>query len=241
MRPPNLAKLFEVSEATWPAARCETKGCFVIRDGKGGGKRVSAATLCDEFSASDISIAATAMRALGQNPIFMVRPDEARFEQTLNERGYLKVEPTNLYLAQASDLARDDIPRTSAIPVTEPLQIMKEIWANGGIGPERLDVMTRACAPKTGIISRHNDKPAGAAFLAMCDQVTMLHALEILPEMRRQGIARWAMHRAGAWTLRQGGTWVAVACTQENDAANGLYLSLGMRLMGTYHYRIHPE
>lgn len=238
---PSVQTLYEVTEATWPQASNWQEAGFTIREGQGGGKRVSAATLASALSEADIEAAEKAMRELGQAPLFMLRDGEEGFDTTLEDRGYEVIDPVNLYAIEAKDLARDDIPRTIAIPAWEPLRIMEEIWAEGGIGPARIEVMRRAGSPKTGIVSRFNDKPAGTAFMAMHQGITMLHALEILGTQRRNGLGRWAMHRAGNWTLENGGHTVSVLCTKANDAANGLYQSLGMSLIGAYHYRIKPE
>jgi ribosomal protein S18 acetylase RimI-like enzyme len=87
------------------------------------------------------------------------------------------------------------------------------------------------------MISRWNDKPAGASFLAMHEGIGMVHSLEILPHQRRQGVARFLMQRAAIWVQQRGGSHLSVICTSENEAANALYASLGMRLVGHYHYR----
>jgi hypothetical protein len=43
--------LFDVIDATWPAAQMLRDGAFVLRNGQGGGKRVSAASLVEtDFS-----------------------------------------------------------------------------------------------------------------------------------------------------------------------------------------------
>ena len=238
---PSVQTLYEVTEATWPQALDWQEAGFTIRDVQGGGKRVSAATLAGSLDDGDIEAAEAAMLALGQMPLFMLRDGEDGFDASLAGRGYGVIDPVNLYAVDAKDLARDDIPRTIAIPAWEPLRIMEEIWAEGGIGPARVEVMRRACSPKTGIVSRFNDKPAGTAFMAMHQGITMLHALEILGTQRRNGLGRWAMHRAGNWTLENGGHTVSVLCTKANDAANGLYQSLGMSLIGAYYYLIKPE
>ena len=44
IRLPNAAKLAEVCEATWPPASHRALGAWTIREGRGGGNRVSAAT-----------------------------------------------------------------------------------------------------------------------------------------------------------------------------------------------------
>lgn len=241
MSVPSLDTLYGVLDATWPAATQKTAGGFTIRDGQGGGKRASAATLADPLSGADIVAAEQAMAQLGQPALFMVRVGEDALDHALSARGYEIVDPVNLYLSPADTIATELPPRTIAIPSTEPLTIMAEIWETGGIGPARLEVMRRVSGAKTYLLSRSEDQPAGTAFVGMLEGVAMLHALEILPEHRRKGLGRWAMRRAAFWALEQGAPWVSVLCTQANAAANALYLSLGMQLKGTYHYRIKPE
>ena len=176
---PSVKTLYEVTEATWPQASDWEEAGFTIRDGQGGGKRVSAATLASALGEADIGAAEKAMRGLGQVPLFMLRDGDDGFDAELANRGYSVNDPVNLYAIDAKDLAREDIPRTIAIPAWEPLRIMEEIWAEGGIGPARIEVMRRACSPRTGIVSRFNDKPAGTSFMAMHQGITMLHAIEI--------------------------------------------------------------
>ena len=122
----------------------------------------------------------------------------------------------------------------------DPLAIMVEIWAAGGIGPGRLDVMHRA-AVKTGILSRHKDKPAGTAFVAIHDGIAMVHAVEVLAHQRRKGVAAWIMRRAAFWAAEQGAHTLSVLCTQANAPANALYQRLGFTSVCGYHYRMHPE
>ena len=43
------------------------------------------------------------------------------------------------------------------------------------------------------------------------------------------------------WARGQGARWLTLVATQANTAANTLYASLGMAVVGQYHYRIMPE
>ena len=235
---PDALTLYEVVDATWPAAATFNCGPFLIRDGQGGGKRVSAATLSGEFSGSDIKAAEKAMRDLNQTPLFQIREGDDALDEALAERGYSIIDPVTMYAVDARTLATERPPRTVAIETTGPLTIMREMWATGGIGPARVEVMNRACKPKAGFVSRWQDKPAGTSFIAMHKGVSMIHAVEILPFQRRQGLGRWLMQRAAFWTLDNGGHTLSVICTDANAAANGLYSSLGMSVVGRYHYRI---
>ncbi|CUH45062.1 GNAT family N-acetyltransferase [Ruegeria atlantica] len=231
---PNWA---DVVDGTWPAARFETIGPFRLRQGLGGGSRVSAASSLATATDADIIAAEGAMRAMGQRPIFCLRPGDERLDKQLADRGYDILDPVNIYQCPVEDLTDTPIPRVTAFTIWSPLAIMNEIWTQGGIGPERLAIMDRAEGPKTGIFLRHSDHPAGTGFVAIHDDVAMVHALEILPAYRRQGLGKWAMRAAAIWALKNGAKTLSVICTKANDGANGLYHALGMEITGEYHYR----
>lgn len=227
----------DVIDGTWPAARYEQHGVWTLRDGQGGGSRVSAGTANGPVNADDITSAEAAMRALEQTPLFMIGDDDQDLDTQLALRGYAVKDPVNVYTCTPEALADQPMPRVTVIPVWEPLAIMREIWMTGGIGPARLAIMDRAFGPKTGFLARHRDKPAGAAYVAMHQGIAMVHAVEILPDQRRAGIGGWIMRAAAFWALENGAHTLAVMCTRANTGANALYASLGMQVVGHYHYR----
>ncbi len=177
------------------------------------------------------------MQAMGQKRIFCLWPGDEAPDAQLADRGYDILDPVNIYACPAQQLTDIPIPRVTVFNIWEPLAIMREIWAQGGIGPERLAVMHRAKGPKTGQLMRRSDQPAGAGFVAIHDGVAMMHALEILPDHRRHGMGAWSMRAAAFWALDNGAKTLSVICTKANDGANGLYQSLGMEIVGEYHYR----
>ena len=73
---PSVQTLYDVCAQTWPAASEQRVGPWTIRDGQGGGQRVSAATADGAFTQSDLNRAETAMKQLGQPNLFMVRDGE---------------------------------------------------------------------------------------------------------------------------------------------------------------------
>lgn len=232
---------FEVIDNTWPAARFERLGPWMLRQGQGGGSRVSATTACAPFTPADIDRAETAMRDMGQKCLFMVRPGDDDLDAALQVRGYGVVDPVTIYACPVDRLTDLELPRVTVFSIWEPLAIMTEIWAAGGIGPARLAVMHRARGPRTGLLARHRDKPAGTAFAAIHDGTAMVHAVEILPHQRRQGMGGWIMRGAAHWAAGQGAHTLSVMCTRANTAANALYASLGMEVVGQYHYRHLPQ
>lgn len=223
-------------DGTWPAASKQRMGHWTIRDGQGGGKRASAAT---GDGTGDIAHAEVAMRALNQTPLFMIRAGETALDSALQTRGYEIIDPTIGYATPVETLTDISIPRVTAFAIWEPLAIMGEIWAKGGIGPARLNIMARAKA-KTGILARWNEKPAGVGFVAIHEGVAMVHAVEVLKHQRRQGVAQWIMRRAAFWARDNGAHTLAVLTTASNGPANALYQQLGFARAPGYHYRILP-
>jgi len=233
---PDVNTLYDVVEGTWPPAAISQLNDWVIRDGQGGGKRVSSATARQPVTADKLAEAESAMQALGQPPLFMIRAGDEALDALLADQGYDIVDPVNLYVTPIGNLARPT-PRTSTFAIWEPLAIQLDIWAVGGIGPGRIDVMRRVQAPKTTIFGRAENRPAATAFCAIHDGIAMVHALEVHAESRRKNMGRHVMQAAATWAASHGATHMSVVCTQANTGANALYTSLGMTLVGQYHYR----
>ncbi len=233
-------QLYDVCEHTWPSAERFEEGKWTIRDGAGGGKRVSAATVNGAVEGADIAQAEAAMAKLGQPPLFMIREGEDALDQLLASQGYEIIDSVILYTLPIEKLTDIPIPRVTAFSIWEPLAIMREIWVQGGIGRARLDVMERAHT-KTAILSRWNEKPAGVAFAGIHDGVCMVHAVEVLPHQRRMGVAQWMMRKAAFWGQEMGAHTISVLCVEHNTAANALYQALGFTAQGRYHYRHRPD
>ncbi len=231
-----MTDAFAITDATWPAAAVHRAGAFLVREGQGGGQRVSAAMAAGEWADDDIAAAEALHDKLGQRRLFMIRPEQAALDAALAARGYDIVDPVNIYDCPVGTL-RGEIPRLSAFTIWPPLAIMRDIWAEGGIGADRIAVMARTGGPKTAILGRVRDRAAGTAFVAIHGNAAMLHALHVVPDQRRQGSAVNMVRMAASWAQDNGAERFFVLVTKANDAANRLYASLGMRVVGEYHYR----
>ncbi len=168
----------------------------------------------------------------------MVRDGQNNLDQVLERRGLVVKDPTVLRVADVSRLADIKIPRVTKFCTWPALAIQRTLWAAGGIGPQRLAIMERAAGPKTTLFGRMDDQPAATGFVAIHNGIAMLHALEVHPDRRRKGMARWMMHQAAQWAQRQGATRLAILVTKANFGANALYQGLGMECAGQYHYRV---
>ena len=238
---PDLARLYSAIGTTWPAAEQRQIGPVTIRRGLGGSSRVSAATADRTLTKDELQAAEKAMRDWDQSPRFMLRVGDEELDAQLAQGGYVKHDVTFVYVCNIDVLARKRPPPVSTFAVWPPLKVQHDIWETGGIGPSRLAVMDRAQAPKTTILGRIDDAPGGAAFVACDEEVAMVHAVETLPQHRRKGLAKHMMAAAAFWARDQGAKNLALLTTQANGAANPLYTSLQMDVVGSYHYRNLPE
>lgn len=211
-----MKALLEQMEPTWPPARAWREGPWMLRDGAGGGGRVSAATLEGEPD--------------GTFPaMVMVREGEAALDAALAARGHGIDDVVVLYEAPVAELTG----AASARPEWPPSNATVEMWARSGkIGPARLAVMERCLCPKTVIACE-----GGAAFVAVNGDLAVLHALEVAASHRRRGLARDLLRAAAGWAEGQGATRLGLVVSEDNTAARALYSGAGMREQGRYHYR----
>lgn len=233
-------RLVRAMEATWPPAATRALGPITLREGRGGGKRVSAASAGPGWTAADLDAAEAAMRGLGQEPLFQLRPADAALDSALAARGYRVIDPVLGYAAPATALARP-VPPLAAFPHWPPLEIARGLWAETGIGPARVAVMERVTGAKAAILARTLDRPSGMAFVAQDGEVAMLHALDILPAYRRKGAAGHVVAAAAQWALDLGAGTLALVVTEANAPARRLYEALGMTAVEGYHYRVLPS
>ncbi|PZQ97869.1 MAG: GNAT family N-acetyltransferase [Cereibacter sphaeroides] len=230
-------KLFAANEATWPAASQRRVGGFVVREGRGGGSRVSSATAEPGWSPADIDAAAAAMAEWGQPPLFMIRHGDEALDAALAERGYGIGDRVVFYAAPIEAFGPPPEPMT-AFPHWPPLAIAASIWADEGIGPGRLAVMQRAGNTRAAILGRSGDHPVGAAFVAVSGDIAAIHALAVRKEARRAGAGRNILRGAAAWAAAQGASTLMLAVTEGNAPARALYDSHGMVAVEKYHYRV---
>lgn len=233
----SLPDLNDAMEPTWPAAATHQLGPWLLRRGDGGGKRVSAASALVNVGPIDLPAAEAAMQAMGQMPLFVIRPADHGLDDMLDHAGYRIVDPVLLYTAPCSPLAALPLPTLAAFPHWPPLEITRTIWADGGIGPARLAVMERVGLPKAALLGRAADRSAGAAFVAANQGTAFVHALEVRPALRRLGLGRLMLIAAARWASTQGCSHLALAVTAANLPARHLYAALGMVVAGQYHYR----
>lgn len=235
-------RYFDAIDATWAPARFATSGPFRLRYGAGGGKRVSAATLtAPTASANDIKAASIEMIAMGQSPLFMLKPGQEDLDNTLETEGFKIVDPVVLYASPVETLAERAPEGIAVIPGEMPLAAQREIWEADGIGAERIEVMKRSTRPQSYLLGRFNDKIAGTVFASCDNEIAMLHALTVNGWARRNGVGQNLTYGCARWAMKHQAKVLALMTTQENIPARTLYERIGMTEISRYHYRIKFE
>lgn len=231
-----MTDLLAAMAESWPPEGVQTLGPWTLRRAPGAGNRVTCATANGPVTPPDITALAAAQRALGQTPTVMLREGEGTLDAMLAGAGWRMGEDVVLYRAPLT--AFTPPPDMTTFPLWPPLGVMRLIWEEDGTGAAKQRVMDRAPGPKTAILGRTGDRAAGTAFVTIVRGVAFLHALTVSPALRRQGTARNILCAAAAWAQSEGAEALALAVTRGNAAARSLYASLGMEVVGQYHYRI---
>lgn len=229
----DIARAFE---STWPAAQVQDSGGLRSGRGHGAGGRVSSTlALSADWQDADIDAAQAVHLGWGQRPMFRVADDDGRLEQALQGRGYRPETPTAIMAADCAALATP-LPGLTTFALWPPLAIQQDLWAAGNINAARQAVMAAVRGPKTAILGRLHDRAAGAAFVAVDGPVAMLHAVEVAPQFRRQGLAGWMVRAAAHWAQEQGADRLALAVSRANTGARASYDRLGFRELAGYRY-----
>ncbi|MEM1235198.1 MAG: GNAT family N-acetyltransferase [Pseudomonadota bacterium] len=238
---PSLSEMAEAVWVTWPGEATVPGDAFTLRQSGDDSRRSRAATANRAASDAEIATAAATMRGWGQPAMFWVPGDAPEFEAQLSALGYAAHDASWYYIAPVSVLAARTPPRVSTFEIWEPLAIMADIFAATGTSHARQGVMARADCPKTTILGRVDAKPAGVTYVGAHGALAMVHAVGVLPQHRRKGLAAQMMAQAAIWAGRHGCEWIGLAVGQGNEGACALYASLGMEAVGSYHYRTLPE
>lgn len=234
------AALTSAFEATWPAAEYRDAGGLRVGRGLGAGGRVSSAHPVGPWSQADIDEAVEIHREWGQTPMFRTLDSDAPLIDALTAQGFLRSNPTAIMTIPVAGLTDTPLPPVTAFAIWPPLSIQREIWVAGNINPARQAVMDRVAQPRTSLLGRIEDRPAGAGFVAIHQGVAMVHAVEVLQAFRRKGMAGWIMRQAAFWAAENGADRIALAVSRANTGARATYDRLGFAEVAGYAYYERP-
>ncbi|MEM6677140.1 MAG: GNAT family N-acetyltransferase [Pseudomonadota bacterium] len=243
------ARFAAASDATWPAERVAWLGGWKLRFTDGAGSRAASiwATGAPGMALETaLDEAEAAYHASGLPPRAQLWPGDEALDALLETRGYRLYDRSLLMVRrlseplsalQRNDGAGDEREACTAIRVTTPLEVLDQIWAEGGVGPARRAALDRAPGPKHIFLGRVGMRPAGAAAIVLDGDIAVTQALYVSPIARRRGLAAVLMAALAEAAAAEGARLMTHAVVEENAGARTLYERLGFRAFGAYHYR----
>lgn len=231
---PDAARIMAAVRATWPPSALRAIGPFDLPAERRGTRRATSARLRDGAKARPSDIAA--VEAAHPGTVFGTRDGaEDALADLLRARGYTASGLSDLMAGPVAPLT-GETPPVSGFAHWPPLAICDALWDDHGNNAPRRAPAHRAPAPRAAILLRHDDRAAGALFVAVHDALAVLHLVLTLPRFRRQGVGHVAMRHAANWAQANGATHLALPVEADNAAAVALYRRSGLVRRGGYRY-----
>lgn len=232
------------TRAAWPCLERHQDGSWEQRFARGYSNRANSIQCLDPADGADAEMRLAAMvnraRNTGAAPVFRVTPLTA--PEILPLLGAQNWQPFGHSLVLAMPLSHD---YAAAENVTY-LAPDSDVWLDAEAGlqsysaatRETLSLITRRMdCPATAVLVRDaGGVPVAAALAAVANGYGVYLNVVTSPAHRRQGLGRVLMQAALAWTREQGAAKACIQVSATNDAAVGLYKSLGFSLSHRYHY-----
>lgn len=227
----------------WPALESRDLGGWRLRLSGGYTKRANSINaLGPEFS-TDIEALEAPYRERGQPPVWRLTPlAPADVESRLAARGYQAIERS---LLQVCPLHEQFEPDPAVVISPTPSAAWIEAFAtHSPVRPEHRETMQRMlqriAQPAGFAFVRQDGRPMAMAIGAVEGDHMGLFDVLVVPEARRQGLARRVTESLYAWARARGARFAYLQVVATNAAAMPLYAAQGFRTVYEYKYLIPP-
>lgn len=247
MSPPHkldeVRRLEELAFRGWPALESRDLDGWRLRFSNGYTKRSNSINALEENSSTDIEALEAPYRARGQRPAWRLSPlAPAVMPELLAARGYSNVERS---LVQHCPLHEGFAPDPVVEIQPQPTPVWIEAFcAHSPVRPEHRETMERMLAaiatPKGFALVQHEGRPMAMAIGAVDGDHMGLFDVLVMPEARRQGLARRVTESLYAWAWQQGARFAYLQVVAANAAAVPLYEAQGFRTVYAYSYWLPP-
>jgi len=231
---PDAGRILAAVRATWPPSALERVGPFDLPAERTGTRRATSARLRAGAVVGVNDIASVETTRPGT--VFGTQDGaEDALADLLAARGYAMSGASDLMAGPVAPLT-GEVPPVSGFAHWPPLAICGELWDAHGNDAARRAPADRVTDPKAAVLLRHDDRAAGALFVAVHDRLAVLHLVLTLPRFRRQGVGAIAMRHVANWAAANGATHIALPVEAGNAAAVALYERSGLVRRGGYRY-----
>ena len=243
----------EIERATllaWPALEEVADGGWAARFAHGYTKRANSIHCLDPAddgrAQQRIAALAECYRERGLRPVFRVTPLAGPgIVAALDEMGWDVYEPSLVLGMELTKRQRLVSALTKYFEPSDPEWRQAQAEMAGYSAETRSDlgeILDRITVPARGVVVYDDAyQPAGAALAVNADNCAVFLNVVVHPAKRGEGFGRAVMHAGLNWTSQMGASYAAIQVLADNEAALGLYRSLGFTQIYEYHYRRAPE
>ncbi len=227
----------------WPALESQDVQGWHLRFSGGYTKRANSINALDPTASADIEAVEAPVRERGRPPVWRLTPlAPFGMADRLKARGYQPIERSLLQRCPLHEGFQAD-------PAVEIAASPTPAWLDAfatysPVKPEHRETMQRmlqAIAQPAGFaFVQHEGRPMAMAIGAVEDDHMGLFDVLVMPEARRQGLARRVTESLYAWAWERGARFAYLQVVATNAAAMPLYAAQGFRTVYEYEYLIPP-
>lgn len=238
-----VRRLEELAFRGWPALESQNQDGWHLRFSGGYTKRSNSINAISEDASTDIEDLEAPYRARGQRPAWRLSPlAPPAMVGLLEARGYSNIERSLVQRCPLHDGFTAD-PAVEIGPQPTPAWI-EAFCAHSPVRPEHRETMERMLAaiatPKGFALVQSNGRPMAMAIGAVEGDHMGLFDVLVMPEARRQGLARRVTESLYAWAWQRGARFAYLQVVAANAAALPLYEAQGFRTVYAYSYWLPP-
>lgn len=227
----------------WPALESHDVQGWHLRFSRGYTKRANSINALEVYSSTDVEAVEAPFRERKSRPVWRLTPlAPVGMADLLKARGYEPIERSLLQRCPLHDGFAAD-PAVEISPGPSPAWI-EAFAAHSPVGPEHrqtMEQMLRAIAQPAGFaFVQHEGRPMAMAIGAVEGDHMGLFDVLVMPEARRQGLARRVTESLYAWAWEKGARFAYLQVVATNAAAMPLYAAQGFRTVYEYEYLVPP-
>lgn len=227
----------------WPALESRDIGGWRLRLSGGYTKRANSINALGPDFSTDIEALEASYHNRRQVPAWRLTPlAPPEVGPLLAERGYQTIERSLLQVCPLHDRFRAD--PAVAISAAASAAWIEAFAIHSPVKPEHrgtMQKMLQAIAQPVGFaFVQRDDRPMAMAIGAVEGDHMGLFDVLVMPEARRQGLARRVTESLYAWAWERGARHAYLQVVATNQAAMALYEAQGFRTVYAYEYRVPP-
>ena len=238
-----VRQLEELAFRGWPALETMDLGGWRLRFSGGYTKRANSINALGPDASTGIEALEAPLRERGLPPVWRLSPlAPPAMDGLLAARGYRAIERSLMQRCPLNEGFEAD-PDVAIHPAPTSAWI-EAFCTHSPVRPEHratMELMLAAIAQPAGFAFVEKEgRPMAMAIGAVEGDHMGLFDVLVMPEARRQGLARRVTESLYAWAWGQGARFAYLQVLSTNAAAMPLYEAQGFRTVYAYEYRIPP-